>query len=222
MIEDIPTSMIRAMAPGLVEITGKVVDWNRMEGPFTRQACVYYEFLVEQYIQRGKNSHWENIYLEKTGAHPFCLQDETATALVYPEGAETIIAESHSLTTGLFSDIPPHVEQYLGKHGVSCHGFLGFDKKLRFTEKNFRPGEAVYALGVCQTGGGKALAIPAGTAENICVTRGERPGDIFILSDKSQKQLVSSFGWQAFFGVFGGVALIGVCLYFLLHVIKRF
>jgi hypothetical protein len=222
MIEDIPTSTIRAMAPGLVEIIGKVVDWNCLEGPFTRQACVYYEFLVEQYVRRGKNSHWETVYKENTGKHAFCLEDETGKALVIPEGAETVLSQSFSLTTGLFSDIPPHVEQYLGKHGVSCHGFLGFDKKLRFTEKNFRPGEAVYALGVYRAFTGMPLVVPAGVADNTCLTKGERPRDLFILSDKSQKQLVSSYGWQAFFGVFGGVTLIGVCLYFLLHLLKRF
>jgi hypothetical protein len=222
MIEDIPTSTIRAMAPGLVEINGKVVDWNRLEGPFTRQACVYYEFLVEQYVQSGKHSHWENIYREKTGSHPFCLQDETGTALVVPEDAETIISESNSLTTGLFSDIPPHVEQYLGKHGVSCHGFLGFEKKLRFSERNFRLGETVYVLGVCRAFNGMPRVVPAGVADNTCVAKGNRPGDLFILSDKSQKQLVSSYGWQAFFGVFGGVTLIGVSFYFLLVLLKRF
>jgi hypothetical protein len=222
MIEDIPTSTIRAMAPGLVEINGKVVDWNRLEGPFTRQSCVYYEFLVEQHVQRGKHSHWETIFREKTGSHPFCLQDETGTALVVPEDAETIISETYSLITGLFSDIPPHLEQYLGKQGVSCHGFLGFDKKMRFSERNFRIGETVYVLGVCRAFNGMPRVVPAGVADNTCVAKGNRPGDLFILSDKSQKQLVNSYGWQAFFGVFGGVTLIGVSFYFLLVLLKRF
>jgi hypothetical protein len=221
MIEDIPTSTIRAMAPGQVEITGKALDWNRLEGPFTRLACVYFEFLVEQYVQRGKHSHWENIYREKTGSNAFCLQDETGAALVYPEGAETVMSESYSFTTGLFADIPVHVEQYLGRHGVSCRGFLGFSKQLRFTEKNFKPGEALYVLGVCQSLEGKNLGAPEAVVENICVAKGGRAGDLFILSDKSQKQLAGSYGWQAFFGVFGGIALVGMSLHFLLGLIQR-
>jgi len=43
LIEDTPTSTIRAMAPGQVEVSGKAVDWRPLTAPFSRTPSVYYE-----------------------------------------------------------------------------------------------------------------------------------------------------------------------------------
>jgi hypothetical protein len=219
IIEDTPTSTIRAIAPGMAEVIGKPVEWKVMKGPFTKDSCVYYEYSVEQYVRRGKHSRWETIKKEDTQSQPFCLKDETGQILVFPNKAQTILAESYSLTTGMFTDIPAHVDQFLGQKGISCQNFFGFQKKLRFTERNIKMGEAVYALGVCQSLEGRGAQPPEGTMDHVCLAQGKGSREMFILSDESQRKLVSSFGTHAFFGIFGGVAILGGCLYGLLKVL---
>jgi hypothetical protein len=217
LMEDIPTSTIRAMAPGLVEISGKAVNWSLFQGPFTREDCVYYEYLVEQLVSSGKSSHWETILKGSSKTYPFFVQDDTGMALVQPEGAQVLIPDDYVLKTGLFTDVPGHVVAFLDQNNISCRTFFGFEKTLRFTEKHFLPGETVFVMGTCQETQANPLNPPAGAIPGICLAKGERHGDVFILSDESQKELESSFGWHALFGIFGGLFLIGGCLYLLLH-----
>src|ERR1041384_4277072 len=81
LIEDIPTSTIRGMAPGLVEISGQAVNWKPFKGPFTLQECIYYEYLVEQLVSSRKSSHWETISHGDTKNAPFYVRDDTGTVL---------------------------------------------------------------------------------------------------------------------------------------------
>jgi hypothetical protein len=216
LMQNIPVSTIRAMAPGMVEITGQAVNWQPLQGPLTQETCVYFQYLVEQLVSSGKSSHWETILSGDSKKMPFFIQDETGTAMVISEGSSVVIPDDYHLETGLFSDVPQHVLDFVEDQGVSCKTFFGFDKKLRFTERNLKPGEKVFAMGTCQEAAILPPSPPAGTSSTACVARGERSGDIFLLSDESQQQLVSSYGWHAFFGIFGGLALIGGCLYGLL------
>lgn len=216
LMQDIPLSTIRAMAPGLVEINGKAVDWNPLEGPMTREKCVYYQYRIEQYVSSGKNSHWETILSGNSQENPFFLQDETGAVLVAPMGSKVIIPDDYRLETGLFTEVPPHIGEFMGRHGLSCHSFFGFEKKLRFTEHHLKPAETVFAMGTCQESAAAPSGPPAGAKEGICLAKSQRSGEVFILSDQSQRQLEGSYGTHAFFGIFGGLALIGLCVYALL------
>ena len=209
LMENIPTSTIRAMAPGLVEVSGQAVNWSLFQAPFTREDCVYYQFLVEQLVSSGKSSHWETILKGDSSNFPFYLQDETGTALVCPGGAEVVIPDAYVLKTGMFTDIPGHMDAFLGQNGISCRSLFGFEKTLRFTERRLRPGEPVFVMGTCQETTLGPQNPPTGADPKICLAKGNRSGDVFILSDQSQKELESSFGTKAFLGIFGGIALVG-------------
>ncbi|HJT24847.1 MAG TPA: GIDE domain-containing protein, partial [bacterium] len=180
------------------------------------EKCVYYQYLIEQYVNSGKNSHWETILKGDSKENPFFMQDETGTVMVAPEGSKAVIPDDYRLETGLFTDVPPHIEAFMGRNGLSCRGFFGFEKKLRFTEHNLKPTEQVFVMGTCQETAALPASPPAEASPGVCLTKGQRSGDVFILSDESQRDLVSSYGWHAFFGIFGGLILIGGCLYGLL------
>jgi len=219
LMEDIPASTIRAMAPGLVEISGQAVNWELCKGPFTLQDCVYYEYLVEQYVNSGKNSHWETILKGDSKAFSFYVQDGTGTVLVKPEKSTVIVPDAYTLKTGMFSEVPPAMVEFLEQKKISLRTFFGFEKTLRFTERHFLPGETLFVMGTCEEDSSPPEVPPQGVTSNICVGKGSRSGDLFILSDESQKQLESSFASKAFFGVFVGLILIGACLWGLLVVL---
>jgi len=164
--------------------------------------------------------YWVTLYSEETSQQPFYLEDGTGKLRVVPEGSERIMGDSYQLRPGLFQDIPSHVVEYLGPKGVDCHGLFGFKKPLRFTERSFAVGESLYALGACR----KPEAVkdaPEGAVADYELGAGKQD-ELFILSDKSQKALTGSLGWQAFFGIFGGVVLVGGGVWLLESFLKFF
>jgi hypothetical protein len=76
MVLNIPTSKIRSIALGLVEVKGVVEPADDMiESPLSKTGCVFYK-----YMNKSDKSYAE----ERV---PFCLKDETGKVLVNPEGA---------------------------------------------------------------------------------------------------------------------------------------
>jgi len=151
LIENTPTSKIRSMAMGLVEVKGKVLDWNPLSAPFSGERCVYYRYQVEQLESNGKSSKWETVRQGASTGCPFYVEDDTGRALVLPSGSLAVLEESFKFQTGIFSDVPAQVDRFLEGIGFSCKNLLGFNKTLRFTEYRVEPGREVYVLGSCQT-----------------------------------------------------------------------
>src|SRR3989338_7313172 len=61
LIENIPTSTVRGLAIGFVELVGKARRKNILKGPLSNSDCVLYRYSVERYEQRGKSSQWVTI-----------------------------------------------------------------------------------------------------------------------------------------------------------------
>lgn len=82
LIENTPTSKIRSIAMGLVEVYGKVVPYNEnlLMSQFSKKKCVYYRYIVEE-LRGGKSKNWETIQKSEE-AVPFYLQDDTGSVLV--------------------------------------------------------------------------------------------------------------------------------------------
>jgi len=212
LIEDTPTSTIRAMAPGHVEVAGLPVEWRLMEAPFSRKPCVYYEVAVEEQRERrvtdkdGKTRterYWVTLHSADTSEIPFYLDDGTGKLLVRPGSAEIILKDHY-----LVHSASPLMRQYLSQNGVSP----AWGRPLMFTERSFRPGHPLYALGVCQPSTAPKDP-PEGSVVDYCLAKGKE-GEAFILSDKGQKSLTSSLGWKAFFGIFFGILLLAAAVYF--------
>lgn len=88
-IKNLPTSKIKSLAAGEVEIKGTVLanEKDPLLSPITKVKCVSYNLKVYQYVKKGKHSGWE-LFHQKTRSRPFYLSDETGHILVNPEGAE--------------------------------------------------------------------------------------------------------------------------------------
>jgi len=156
LIENIPTSKIRSMAMGLVELKGWAVIWHPLKGPFTLDECAYYKWQVEQYHQRGKDSTWEVVLKGDSSSVPFYIQDDTGMALVRPKNAETSFSTKYVISSDEFSNFPVHVEEFLSAQNYSVKALIG-TKKLRFTEWNLKPGESAYVLGSCLSNSGNLM-----------------------------------------------------------------
>ena len=66
------------MAMGLVEVSGQVRAKSAVIGPFSGQACAYWEVDI---ALRGRQGSWTVFHRSRSG-QPFYLEDETGVALV--------------------------------------------------------------------------------------------------------------------------------------------
>ncbi len=150
LVQNIPTSKIRSMAMGLVEVKGKAMGPAAFEAPFSGEPCVYYDVRVEEYRKGKDSSRWVQVFTRNTNDLPFNVSDETGHTSVRPEGAEILLSETFSFRNQ-GRGVPSKVEWYLMEKGFSIHGFVGLEKNLRFSERVIRPGQELYVIGECRT-----------------------------------------------------------------------
>ena len=96
LIADTPTSKIRSMAMGLVELNGSAFAKNFLTAPFSDSKCVYYRYEIQEYrehTRRDSNGRvhrerrWETIASGERRA-PFFAKDDTGEVYVDPGDAE--------------------------------------------------------------------------------------------------------------------------------------
>jgi len=145
LIENTPTSTIRAAAMGLIEVNGLATGPYTLTAPVTGFPCYYYRSIAWQMRKSGKNEHWEKIVDESLHV-PFYVDDNTGRLLVDPQGAEMDIhrdfCETYSNT--LFSinaGVPGNVAGFLARHGVDC------DQKTKVEEFCIKPKNSLFILG---------------------------------------------------------------------------
>ncbi|HUO57484.1 MAG TPA: GIDE domain-containing protein [bacterium] len=215
LLQDIPLSTIRAMAPGLVEVRGTAVDWCPFQAPFTGQRCVYYEYSIQRKDKRDDN-YIETVLKGDTHDSPFYLRDETGIVLVLPGGAEVIITHKYHFATDKFQDVPERVNTFLKTRGVSGQDLFTPHKQLIFTERCLPIHEELFVFGTCREASHRPAEPPEGAIRELCLAQGHRAKDVFLVADLTQRDLIYSFGRQTRMGLVMGLALIGGSLYWLL------
>lgn len=148
LIEDIPTSTIRGLAMGLVELHGKAEPTTLLKSPLTKTECVLFKYLIEESIRTGKSSRWVKIASGDSFYCPFWLNDETGKIMVSSQGAELILPVDYEFaTTGIIGkEIPNNLIEFMEENGIRYKRWLG-NRILRFQEWFIRRGENVYVLG---------------------------------------------------------------------------
>jgi hypothetical protein len=226
LIANTPTSRIRSMAMGLVEISGAVEPRSTVTAPFSGKACAYWQVEIAAKNRNG----WRTIHRNQSG-NPFYLSDETGVALIYPHGSDCRIrygTEEHC--AGLM--LPPCYADYMSEH-ASLVGRLARLGTLRFRERILEAGQRVYVLGtatpraqarvIAQDAEEETLAAtgtdgPAATRRSTLdhrVTGVVRLGEnerTFIISQDSEKGLMFSLGAHALVQLVGGaiVTVVGL------------
>jgi hypothetical protein len=212
MIENIPTSKARSVAMGLAEVYGEVVPLKVLKSPFSGEDCVYYRYQIEEMQGSGKNRHWATIKKEENST-PFRLRDGTGEILVDCTGANVDINYDNRFESSMGRDPPPQVVSFLKANRIAHEGFLGINKQMRYTEYFIGPKEKVYVMGTASDN--PDVKLTAKGMENIIIKKGENE-KMFYVSDKSEKEILSSLGWKVILGVLGGAALTVGCLAFII------
>jgi hypothetical protein len=83
-IEDTPTSRVRSLAMGLVEVHGRAVRRYALVAPMTHSACAWYR--LRKY-RRDRNNRWVLASQSDSSHVPFVLDDGSGRVLIDPAGA---------------------------------------------------------------------------------------------------------------------------------------
>lgn len=163
LIEDMPTTRLRAAAQGYVELKGtaRLFAGEPIVAPLSGRQCCWYRYSIEQH-ERAHGGHrerrrWTRIDGgESTGI--FMLDDDTGRCAVDPEGA-TITPSTREVWYGN-SRFPPRLRTDRSRLGAWLARLAG--GHYRFREEVIDIGAPLYALGFFRTHGGAAT--PADTS----------------------------------------------------------
>jgi len=207
LIEHIPTSTIRSLAMGLVEISGQAQpEEGLLSSPFSGLPCVFYSYVVEEHVGSGKNARWETVG-EGTSKEPFFVGDTTGRVLVVPLGAELILPDERTYRNNWLGELPPTTIAGLNRLGISTEGWIG-SKTLRCREAFIQPEEQVYVLGTAH----EHLDASERVENSARLYIGSSRDHEFIISDRSEKDLLSRLWWRVLAYGVGGLALAATCL----------
>jgi len=207
LIESIPTSTIRSLALGLVEISGQAQpEESLLSAPFSGLPCVFYSYAVEEHVGSGKHARWETI-AKGTSEQPFFVRDTTGRVLVVPLGAELILPDEHTFRNDWLRELSPTAIAGLNRLGISTEHWIR-SKTLRCREAFIQPEELVYVLGTAHEHLGATELVENSDRLYIGCNRDHE----FIISDRSEKDLLSRLRWQVLAYGAGGLALAATCL----------
>jgi Zn-finger nucleic acid-binding protein len=209
-IETTPTSSIRSLAIGPVEITGNAEPYGSMlSSPFSGMPCVFFSYTVEERQRYGKQDKWVTVATGQSHP-PFIVRDTTGAVMILPIGAELMIEARGTYQNGDHIDLPATVQAGLATLGITSSGWLS-SKTLRCTESFILPEERVYVLGTAQEGDQDESA----NEDRLFI--GRHPDGLFLISDHSERDLLSRLQWQVLALLYGGPALTAACVWGLLH-----
>ena len=207
LIESIPTSTIRSLALGLVEISGQAQpEEGLLSSPFGGLPCVFYSYAVEERVGSGKKARWETM-AKGTSEQPFFVHDTTGRVLVVPLGAELILPDERTSRSNWLGELPPTTLAGLNRLGISTERWMG-SKTLRCRESFILPEEQVYVLGTAH----EHLGASARVENPARIYIGSSRDHEFIISDRSENDLLSRLRWQVLAYGAGGLALAATCL----------
>jgi hypothetical protein len=146
LIENIPTSTIRGLAIGLVEITGRAEPVTILRSPLTKTECVSYKYLIEEYRSSGKSGRWVTVAEGDSFYSPFWLNDNTGKIMVYVQGAELILSADYEFKTGLCREIPGNLIEFMDKNKISYKNWIG-KRNMRFKEWFIQEKDNIYVIG---------------------------------------------------------------------------
>lgn len=212
LIENIPTSTVRGMAVGLVEVKGKAVCIDQpLTSHFAKEPCVFFRYKVEELRSSGKNSRWVTI-ASYSSTNYFYLEDETGRVAVDPLDAELHLNVDREFSSAFGGKAKPEFLAGLAGLGIDPSGFLGLKKSLRCAETYIAPGDFIYVMGnACPAVSGN---FSEKGHENLCIRKEHAP--VFCLSDQSEKELLKKLTGQMILMLYGGPILTVVCLFLLI------
>jgi hypothetical protein len=131
-IENTPTSKIRSIAMGLVEVHGQSRRIYALVAPLSHSACAWYR--LRKY-RKDSRDNWKLVREEDSAHVPFQIDDGTGMVIVAPKGASVKAKIKHT--------------SYPGQSGMSFTG-SDFGDNEKWVEEIVYEGASVYVLGYAQ------------------------------------------------------------------------
>jgi len=248
LIQNIPTSKVRSLAMGLIELAGKAVPDVLLTAPYTKTPCVFYHIIIERlerrYSRHGSHTRWVKELEMKTDI-PFFLEDDTGSVVIDPRKAETDLPLRYNQREGNKRYREYHIGQ---KEGIYV---LGTAKKVDSLEEKTHKEVEKRIREIIENPEEKAKldankdmwideneweaarkkvrrevedefsrageefkkssrSVPA-HLQNVVVGMGELDKH-FLLSTKSEKELITHYRMKSFLAIVGGALLTVICL----------
>ena len=120
MIENIPTSPVKGVVPGLTEVVGTILKKDKfISARYSGTSVVYCRYLKERRVKTDKDKYEWRTVESGVSLTDFLLKDETGQIVVDPEKAEVDASRTYYKRTG----------------------------NLRYSEWTLKPGQELYILG---------------------------------------------------------------------------
>ncbi|RNJ26193.1 GIDE domain-containing protein [Halosegnis longus] len=225
LIESTETTELLQLTPGPVEVVGEseATDDGLFPAPFTDDEVVAASWEIEEWEESGKHSSWRT---EGSGSYAtaFYLDDGTDRVLVRPEDAtlEFDPAGRWEREIGVDEPLPDPIREFLAMDSTPGGPSEAFIKALdfgqqvgdrRYTQHTIEAGEQVYVLGTATRVGAQSFG--ANDFEIVAsADDGHRDAERFIVSNRSESDLIDAQSSSARWRLVGGVlvTLLGVGL----------
>lgn len=215
-IEDTPTSKLRSLALGRVEVVGRARPGTgrlALRAPITDTPCVFFRFRVEEERRSGRRRSWQTIASGVSDAVPFAVEDETGRVLVDPRGA---VLELEPQLRTIDPPVTPALRELMGGSGLSVGAWLLGAPRIRVTEARIHEGDPVYVLGLAQSRHDAARRHDTVAPEDPVVLARDPAGEeAFVVSAFSEHALVRRLFWRSLAEGIGGASLTLFSLAFL-------
>jgi len=257
LIQNIPTSKIRSIAMGPVEINGIALPDVPLKGPYTKVPCVFFHIIEEHFeISKESRGGWVKD-LEAKSDIPFFVKDDTGTVMIDPVGAETDLPLRYTKIEGgrryreynimekepiyvlgtakrlesIEEQIQREVERRIGEIIENPEEKIKLDvnKDMWIDEKEWEMARERIREQVRRDFEGVKSNLQQGShnvpdhLQDIIIGKGEMDRH-FLISTKSEKELVEGYKLKVFFCIFGGAVLTLICLrvilFYILNILK--
>ena len=213
LMENTPTSKVRSIAMGLVEVYGEAFPAVKiLQSPFSQTDCLYFYYKIEEYRSSGKSSHWVTVK-EETQRTLFYLRDETGEVLVDTNGANIDIPGVP------ISEATPQIRNFLSREGIAHEGWFGLNKKMRFTEAIITPHDQLYILGTAGLSPHVDDITTQDSAGRTMIHKGDNNQNYYI-ANRSESKIENEKTSGALWQIYGGGAVALICLAVFLFTLK--
>ncbi len=191
-----PTYNISTLPPkGYGEVVGKAAG-KTVNSPLTGKACVFWQLKLTQRVGKATRTLYDHASKET-----FTVSDGTGEVQIVPAGAEFILRPEFNSNS---HDMDQKMNDAVKSLGVAEKYFDAFEQ-IDAVEQIIEPDEQIYVLGKINY-------------DNGSKTIGSDDGNQFIISDRSERETLSSFYWRvAGWLLFGLILAAGGAFAWLAH-----
>ena len=214
LIENLETTKIGHLSPGLVEVKG-VARWNeKNHAPISGTSSIYYTYKVEQWQHRHDGSSWMLIALGDSGENYFYLEDDTGRVLVDPVGAEISSPVSDSRNYAGYNELPQNLKLLIDKERNPLLRRIRSSKgELMFTETCIPTEQQIYILGTAESQSYSASGREPAAGEAVIRKGRELP--LLYISSREEKEITTRMTKSAIKRLIGGPITVGICSFFI-------